>query len=58
MAEKQTDGREKNGAMPVEAATPSDSAKAAKKSGKMEQSLGGPDAGPAREVGDTFKRKP
>jgi len=58
MADKQSDGREKNGAAPVEAATPSDSPKAAEKAGRLEQSLGGPDAGPAKEVGDTFKKKP
>ena len=58
MAEKQTDGRDKNGAMPVDAATPSTSSKDADKVGAKERRSAGPDGPDATEVGDTFKKQP
>jgi hypothetical protein len=58
MTDKQSDGRQKNGAAPVEAATPSSSKDKAEKTGKMEQSMAGPDGPNAAEVGDTFKKQP
>lgn len=58
MSDKQTEGREKNGAMPggkPDPATASDDVKAV---GKAERTTAGPDGPDAAEIGDTFKRKP
>ncbi|MGH6979346.1 MAG: hypothetical protein ACRED4_08670 [Brevundimonas sp.] len=56
MDDKQTEGREDNGAVPggkPDASTPD---KAVKKTGEQERRSAGPDGPDARAVGDTFKR--
>ncbi|MFC7376958.1 hypothetical protein [Brevundimonas sp. GCM10030266] len=56
--QKQTEGRRRNGAVPggrPDETTPED---AILKVGRQSRRKAGPDGPDAREVGDTFKRKP
>ena len=56
MADKQTDGREANGAEPEGKPDPATSSKAVKAVGKHEATTAGPDGPDATVVGDTFKK--
>lgn len=58
MSDKQSQGREDNGAIPggkPEASTPE---REVKRTGERERRSAGPDGPDATEVGDTFKRPP
>ena len=56
MTDKQTEGREKNGAHPGGKPDGSTSSAAVKRTGEKERRSAGPDGPDASEVGDTFKR--
>ncbi|CAN5474467.1 hypothetical protein BH10PSE1_BH10PSE1_35500 [soil metagenome] len=56
MSDKQTEGREKNGAEPGGKPDGSTSEKAVRETGRREAESAGPDGPDAGEVGETFKR--
>ncbi len=56
MTQKQTEGREKNGAMPADTPDPATSQADTEKTGRRERTSAGPDGPDATEVGDTLKR--
>lgn len=56
MTDKQSDGREQNGATPGGKPDASTSDKAVRRVGKKERKSAGPDGPDAREIGDTFKK--
>ncbi len=56
MADKQTQGREDNGAMPGGKPDASTSDADVKRVGERSRRAAGPDGPDAREVGDTFKK--
>ena len=58
MTDKQTKGRDDNGAVPPGKPDASTSDRDVKDNGKREARSAGPDGPDATEVGDTFKRQP
>lgn len=58
MAEKQSEGRRKNGAMPAGRPDQTTSDRDVKKVGEQSRHAAGPDGPNATEVGETFKRQP
>ncbi|CAN5297552.1 hypothetical protein BH10PSE2_BH10PSE2_22870 [soil metagenome] len=58
MSDKQTEGREANGATPAGKPDASTSDAAVKRTGRREQQSAGPDGPDAGEVGETFKSSP
>lgn len=58
MSDKQTDGRDDNGAVPGGKPDASTSDAAVKRTGERARTSAGPDGPDAAEVGDTFKRQP
>ena len=56
MTERQTEGREKNGAEPGDKPDGSTSSAAVKRTGEQERRSAGPDGPDATEIGDTFKK--
>jgi len=56
MAERQSDGRDKNGAVPAGRPTPKTDDKDVTQVGGQERQSAGPDGPDAKAVGDTFKR--
>jgi len=56
MDDKQTKGRDSNGAMPAGKPDQTTSDKAVKKVGEQARQSAGPDGPDAKAVGDTFKR--
>ncbi|MGI4817903.1 MULTISPECIES: hypothetical protein [unclassified Brevundimonas] len=56
--DKQTEGRTKNGAVPVTKSTPDAPDKGAQKAHEKSQQRAGPDGPDATEIGDTFKKAP
>lgn len=56
MSDRQTEGREGNGAIPAGRPDASTSDKEVKKTGEQERRSAGPDGPDAEAVGDTFKR--
>lgn len=56
--QKQTEGRRRNGAVPGGRPDETTSEDAILKVGRQSRRKAGPDGPDAREVGDTFKRKP
>lgn len=57
MTEKQSEGREKNGAIPGGKPDATTSDEAVRKVGEAETRSAGPDGPDATEVGDTFKKR-
>ena len=55
---KQTKGRTENGAVPVTKSTPDSSDEGAKRTQQKSRTRAGPDGPDAKEIGDTFKKKP
>ena len=58
MTDKQSEGRDDNGAIPPGKPDASTSDAAVKRTGERERRSAGPDGPDAAEVGDTFKQKP
>lgn len=58
MADNQTEGRKKNGAVPADRSDPSTPESETKRTGRKEQRSAGPDGPDATEIGDTFKNAP
>ena len=58
MTDKQSEGRDDNGAIPPGKPDASTSDAAVKRTGERERRSAGPDGPDATEVGDTFKQKP
>lgn len=54
----QTDGRDRNGAIPLGRPDASTSDAAVKRNAEREQRSAGPDGPDATEIGDTFKNRP
>ena len=58
MTDKQSEGRDDNGAIPPGKPDASTSDAAVKRTGERERRSAGPDGPDATEVGDTFKKPP
>lgn len=58
MSDKQTDGRDANGATPAGKPDASTSDAAVRETGQKERRSAGPDGPDAGEVGETFKNSP